>query len=62
MTISKIWVLAQGAEGAPTTATLELLTKARSIGSAVTAFLVGDAGELAGALGEYGANRRVHDR
>ncbi len=55
MTISKIWVLAQGAEGAPTTATLELLTKARSIGSAVTAFLVGDAGELAGALGEYGA-------
>ena len=28
MAISNIWVLAQGADGAPTSTTLELLTKA----------------------------------
>ena len=28
----KVWVYAQQAEGAPTSATLELLTKARSVG------------------------------
>ena len=31
MAVSSIWVLAQGAEGAPTSSTLELLTKARSL-------------------------------
>ena len=34
---SNIWVFAQGAEGAPTSATQELLTKARSLGDSVTA-------------------------
>ena len=43
MAISNVWVFAQGADGAPTTATQELLTKAREIGSSVTAFVVGDA-------------------
>ena len=55
MTISKIWVLAQSADGAATSATLELLTKARAIASDVTAFVVGDAGDIAAALGEHGA-------
>jgi electron transfer flavoprotein alpha subunit len=49
-----IWVFAQAANGAPTTATLELLTKARTLG-AVTAFVGGDASALAGTLGEFGA-------
>lgn len=61
MALSSIWVLAQGANGAPTSATLELLTKARSLASeqqgTVTAFYVGDAADVAGALGEYGASK-----
>ena len=54
MGIDNIWVFAEAAEGAPTSATLELLTKARSLGS-VSAFVVGDGAAIAGALGEYGA-------
>lgn len=54
MAINNIWVFAQEAAGAPTSATLELLTKARSLGT-VTAFVGGDASAIAGALGEYGA-------
>jgi electron transfer flavoprotein alpha subunit len=61
MALSSIWVLAQGANGAPTSATLELLTKARTLvagnGGTVTAFYVGDAADVAGALGEYGATK-----
>ena len=38
----KVWVYAQAAEGAVTTGTLELLTKARSLGD-VEAFIGGDA-------------------
>jgi electron transfer flavoprotein alpha subunit len=49
-----IWVFSQEANGAPTTATLELLTKARELGD-VTAFVGGDASAIAGALGEHGA-------
>ena len=49
-----IWVFSQEASGAPTTATLELLTKARSLGT-VTAFVGGDASALAASLGEHGA-------
>jgi electron transfer flavoprotein alpha subunit len=55
MAIDKIWVFAQEANGALTSATLELLTKARSLGGTVAAFVVGDAAAIAGALGEYGA-------
>ena len=54
-----IWVFSQEASGAPTTATLELLTKARtlaaSVGGNVTAFVGGDASAIAGSLGEHGA-------
>lgn len=51
-----IWVFAQGTNGAPSSATLELLTKGRSLGH-VTAFVAGEATALAPALGEYGASK-----
>ena len=51
-----IWVFAQESNGAPTTATLELLTKARGLGS-VTAFVGGDASGVAASLGEHGATK-----
>ena len=54
--MTNVWVFAQEAAGAPTSGTLELLTKARSLGS-VTAFVGGDASAIAGALGEYGATK-----
>ena len=55
MALTNIWVFAQGANGAPTSATLELLTKARSLGGTVSAFVVGDGAAIASQLGEYGA-------
>ncbi len=51
-----IWVFAQASDGAPTTGTLELLTKARSLGT-VSAFFGGDGASVAAALGEYGASK-----
>jgi electron transfer flavoprotein alpha subunit len=51
-----VWVFAQQANGAPTTGTLELLSKARTVGT-VTAFVGGDASGIAAALGEYGATK-----
>ncbi|CAN5739173.1 electron transfer flavoprotein subunit alpha/FixB family protein [soil metagenome] len=57
MTASNIWVLAQVTDDGPTAGTLELLTKARSLGESVTAFVLGDAGGSAAALGEYGATK-----
>ena len=57
MSISKVWVLAESAEGAPTSTTLELLTKARQLGTSVTAFVAGDAAAIATTLGEYGATK-----
>ena len=54
--MTNVWVFAQESEGAPTSATLELLTKARLLGT-VTAFVGGDASGIAGALGEYGATK-----
>jgi electron transfer flavoprotein alpha subunit len=54
--MTNVWVFAQEAAGAPTTGTLELLTKARSLGT-VTAFVGGDASGIAAALGEYGASK-----
>jgi electron transfer flavoprotein alpha subunit len=57
MAINSIWVFAQGAGGVPTSGTLELLTKARSLTSNVAAFVGGDGADLAAALGEYGATK-----
>ncbi len=54
MGINNIWVFAEAAEGAPTSATIELLTKARGLGT-VSAFVVGDGAGIASGLGEYGA-------
>jgi len=52
--MTNVWVFAQEAAGAPTTGTLELLTKARALGT-VTAFVGGDASGMAATLGEFGA-------
>jgi electron transfer flavoprotein alpha subunit len=57
MAIGNVWVFAQGNDGAATSATLELLTKARSLGGDVAAFVAGDASDLASQLGEYGAQK-----
>lgn len=60
MALSKVWVFAESEEdGTATSSTLELLTKAREIGDAVEAFLIGDGEALAGPLGEHGATK-VH--
>jgi electron transfer flavoprotein alpha subunit len=56
MSDMNVWVFAQGADGVATTGTLELLTKARSLGS-VTAFVGGDASSFAASLGEHGATK-----
>ena len=55
MGIDNIWVFSQETDGAPSSGTIELLTKARALGGTVTAFVAGDAAAIAGGLGEYGA-------
>ena len=57
MAVNNIWVFAQVANGAPTTFTLELLAKARTLGGSVTAFVGGDGAAVASALGEHGASK-----
>lgn len=55
MTLSKIWVLAEAADGEVGSTTLELLTKARELADTVECVYAGDdADEIAEALGEYG--------
>ena len=61
MSVDKIWVLAEVADGAPITTSLELLTQARSLAGTVEAVAWGDdTASVAGTLGEYGATT-VHD-
>jgi electron transfer flavoprotein alpha subunit len=56
--VDKIWVFAESAEGKPTTATLEMLTKARELASTVEALYAGgDADAIAAPLGEHGATK-----
>ena len=57
MTINNIWVFAQSVGDVATTGTLELLTKARSLSSKVSAFVVGDASAISASLGEHGATK-----
>ena len=57
MALNNIWVFGQVTNGTPSSATLELLTKARSLGSNIVAFVGGDASAAAAALGEYGATK-----
>src|SRR5436853_515981 len=51
-----VWVFVQVANGAPTTGSLELLSKARTLGD-VAAWVGGDGATVAAALGEYGATK-----
>ena len=56
MTLASIWVLAEVADGAPITTSLELLTHARSLATTVEAVAWGaDTAAAAATLGEYGA-------
>src|SRR5690349_15282984 len=56
MALSKIWVFAEAVDGKVTPTTLEILTKARSLGDTVEAVYGGaDAEAIAGELGAYGA-------
>ena len=55
MALDKIWVLAEVADGAPITTSLELITAARSLAGTVAAVTYGDAtASIAGTLGEAG--------
>jgi len=55
MTVSKLWVVAEAAEGEVLSTTLELLTKARELADTVECVYAGDdADDLAETLGEYG--------
>jgi electron transfer flavoprotein alpha subunit len=61
MALDNVWVLAETGEAGPTSLSLELLTKARTIGASVTAVAWGGgAAEHAAVLGEYGATK-VYD-
>ena len=55
----KVWVFAEAVGDKVTTATLELLTKAREIGSEVEAVYAGsgDSGAIAATVGSYGATK-----
>ena len=56
MPIDKVWVVAETADGKPTTITSELLTKARSLGATVEAVAWGaDTAGCAAELGTFGA-------
>ena len=58
MALNTIWVYGELANGAPTTGTLELLTKARSLDPAnIFVVIVGDASGAAADLGAHGANK-----
>ncbi|MCP4225718.1 MAG: electron transfer flavoprotein subunit alpha/FixB family protein, partial [Actinomycetia bacterium] len=55
MTVSKIWIVAEAANGEVTSTTLELLTKARELADTIECVYAGDdADDLAATLGEYG--------
>ncbi|MGZ6996575.1 MAG: electron transfer flavoprotein subunit alpha/FixB family protein, partial [Acidimicrobiia bacterium] len=51
----KIWVFAEAEGDKPTTATLELLTKARELGDVEAVYIGPNADGMAPQLGEYGA-------
>ena len=58
MAVSKIWVFAEADGDKPTSATLEILTKARELADTVEAVYVGaNADALAAGLGEHGATK-----
>ena len=60
--MSGVWVYAETIDGAPQPITLELLTKARSLGETTAVALGPGAGKAAATLGSYGAKRvYVHE-
>lgn len=61
MTLGAVWVFCEEVDGAPSPTSLELLTKARSLGSAVSVLYLGTGSDGAFAtLGEYGAANVFH--
>ncbi len=61
MALNSIWVYGEIVDGKVTTGTLELLTKARSLGAgSVSVFVAGDASGFEGALGSHGATTVLH--
>jgi electron transfer flavoprotein alpha subunit len=61
MSVDTIWVLAEVADGAPITTSLELITAARSLAGTVEAVAWGEGTEsVAATLGDYGVTT-VHD-
>jgi electron transfer flavoprotein alpha subunit len=54
MSLNSVWVYVELNEGAPTPLSLELVTKARSLSSSISAVVAGDASAAAGALGAHG--------
>ena len=57
MALNRIWVYAEATDGTVAPTTLELLTKARELAGTVEAVYGGDASDIAGTLGEYGATK-----
>ncbi len=55
MTLDTIWVYAEATDGALTSTTQELLTKARSLADTVAAVYAGDGEDIADAVGDFGA-------
>jgi electron transfer flavoprotein alpha subunit len=60
MSIAKIWVVAEVVDGAPTTTTLELVSRAHTLAETVEAVVWDGGATAAGSLGEFGATS-VHD-
>lgn len=57
MGVGSVWVLVEGVDGVVSSVSLELVSKARSLGVPVSAFVVGDGSSLVGVLGEFGVGR-----
>jgi electron transfer flavoprotein alpha subunit len=55
MTLPTLWVLCEPSTGSFSSTSLELLSEARSLASAVAAITWGEGGSFAGVAGEYGA-------
>ena len=52
------WVFCEEQNGTASQSALELLTKARSLGGTVSAFIAGDGADVAAALGDHGLHLR----
>ncbi len=57
MTTSKIWIVAESADGKVLTSTLELLTAAHATGATVEVIISGDGAAEAAELGSFGASK-----